>query len=87
MTDNLILPFAAAAKLHDRHPNMLRKTWLRAGLPVYPTVTTDKQGKPRTVQGIYINMLEAFLLAGGCPRRVSSAKLGAEIRRRFKIGE
>lgn len=87
MADDVILPFSAAAKMHARNANMLRKTWLRAGLPVYPTVVVDKRGNPRTVQGICKNMLEAFLLAGGCPRRVSSAQLGAEVRRRFRIDD
>lgn len=85
MSDTEILSFAAAAKRYNRHPNMLRKTWMRAELPVYPTVTQTRDGKVKTVQGIDMRMLEAFLVMGGCPRRVASATLGAEVKKRFGL--
>ena len=83
MAESEILPFSVAARRFGRHPSMLRKTWLRAGLPIYPTASHDKPGT--TVQGVDMRMLEMFLMLGGCPRRVSSASIGAEVRRRFKL--
>lgn len=83
--DPVILPIREIARKYARHPNTVHKTWTRAQLPFFPVEIVDRGGRRRTVLGIERAMFEAFLMAGGLPRRVSSIALGREIKKRFRI--
>lgn len=83
--DPEIVPVRVLAREYRRHPNTIHKTWLRAQMPVFPVEIKDKAGKRRVVKGIDRKMFEAFLMAGGFPRRLPSIAIGREVKKKFGI--
>lgn len=80
-----ILPVKEVAKRLNRNRHVLLRAWQRAGLPTFPVEIVQRNGKKRTVKGLDWAMVEAYLLAGGWPRRRRSKEFAQPVVRRFGL--